>query len=101
MPYIDPKLRKRLDGPIEALIVEMNDSAGEPTVVPGMLDYVLTTITLAAVKTYSGGLCYNAIAMVRGVLGNVTDEFYRRVAGPYEDKQMETNGDVARYEKIA
>lgn len=32
-----------------------------------------------------------------GVFSNVSSEFYRRLASPYEDKQIKINGDVDLY----
>ena len=37
---------------------------------------------------------YWAIALIAGVLQNIGDEFYRRYAVPYEDEQIQKNGDV-------
>jgi hypothetical protein len=38
---------------------------------------------------------------VTGVFRNVADEFYRRVASPYEDQQIRANGDVPLYDAYA
>ncbi|MDP9036166.1 MAG: hypothetical protein M3O50_15305, partial [Myxococcota bacterium] len=45
-----------------------------------------------------GRLRYGAIATVTGVFKNIADEFYRRVAVPYEDQQIAANGDVPSYD---
>jgi hypothetical protein len=37
--------------------------------------------------------------MLTGTFKNIADEFYRRVAAPYEGKQMIKNGDVDLYEE--
>jgi len=36
---------------------------------------------------------------VTGVFKNISDEFYRRVAAPYEEQQIAANGDVPLYEE--
>ena len=41
---------------------------------------------------------YGSIATVTGVFKNIADEFYRRIAAPYEDRQISANGDVPLYE---
>ena len=40
---------------------------------------------------------YGMIAHLTGVLENVKQEFYRRIAGPYEDEAITRNGDLPRY----
>ncbi len=40
------------------------------------------------------GLSYTAIADVVKVMETAKLEFYRRIAVPYEDQKMSTNGDV-------
>jgi hypothetical protein len=40
------------------------------------------------------GLTFDKVNTVRGVLGSITDEFYRRVVAPYEDVKIKENGDV-------
>lgn len=37
---------------------------------------------------------YWTIALITGVVHNVLDEFYRRYGVPYEDEQIQKNGDV-------
>jgi hypothetical protein len=40
---------------------------------------------------------YWLIALITGVFKNIGDEFYRRVAAPYENAQMAQSGDVDLY----
>ena len=42
---------------------------------------------------------YHTIARITGVLENVKQEFYRRVAGGYEDHGIENSGDIAEYKE--
>ena len=37
--------------------------------------------------------------MITGVFKNISDEFYRRVAAAYEDKQMARSGDVDLFQE--
>jgi hypothetical protein len=45
-------------------------------------------------------ISYSKIAMATGVLENIKQEFYRRVASPYEDKKINENGDIREYKKL-
>ena len=93
MPYIKQELRPRLDGHIEALASEIKKIAGEqndPHAVAGLLNYSCTKLGLKVIPEKR----YWAIALLAGVFSNISSEFYRRYAAPYEDEQVEKNGDV-------
>lgn len=80
MPYIDEKSRNRLD-------------AGSSPETAGELNYVITRV----IDNYladKGELRYANINEVMGVLECAKQEFYRRVAAPYEDKKKLESGDV-------
>jgi hypothetical protein len=79
VPYIKPKDRPKL-----ALRIDPEGlSAGE-------LNYHITLL----VKAWIGEPSYTKIATATGVLENVKQEFYRRLAAPYEDAKIAENGDV-------
>jgi len=59
----------------------------------GELNYAITTLCIDYLDLH-GTISYDAINTVVGVLECAKQEFYRRVAVPYEDKKMEENGDV-------
>jgi hypothetical protein len=80
MPYID-KPRRR------ALIIER-----EVPATTGELNFLLTREVIAYVVAH--GLCYRSINDVLGALEGAKQEFYRRVAVPYEDVKRAENGDV-------
>jgi hypothetical protein len=40
---------------------------------------------------------YWIIAILTGTFKNIADEFYRRIALPYENRQIEKSGDVDLY----
>jgi hypothetical protein len=79
MPYINPLARRRLDDGGQA------DTAGE-------LNYQLTRVVAAYLAR--GQLSYARINEVLGALEGAKQEFYRRVAVPYEEDKLKTNGDV-------
>lgn len=101
MPYISEEERAELDGKIWELsqaildpktaIVNPNDFSH----FLGRLNYCFTRI----IMTVMGDVRYNKIAMATGVLENVKQELYRRVAGPYEDSKVMQCGDVPEYKK--
>jgi len=66
-----------------------------PTNVPssaGELNYAITALAVAYITAH--GLGYATINEVIGALECAKQEFYARVAGPYEDKKRLQNGDV-------
>lgn len=103
MPYIKPEDRVRLDPAIDELAARIAEVAAEsedPAAFAGLLNYAATRTTLSVVDRRFGRVRYWIIALVTGTFKNVADEFYRRLAAPYEDKQIEANGDVDLYEKL-
>jgi hypothetical protein len=104
MPYVKPEHRLALDPAIRELANCIADVAGslpEETAFAGLLNYACTSVAMQVVETRFGRLRYGTIATVTGVFKNVADEFYRRVAAAYEDRQIAKNGDVPLYEAYA
>jgi len=100
MPYIAREHRPKLDSLIESLadaVARVAKDQSDATAYAGLLNYTLTRVTMLVVAKCCGPIRYATIATVSGVLKNVNDEFYRRVAVPYEDKQIAKNGDVPEY----
>jgi len=80
MPYITQRSRNDLKD-------------GRPALTPGELNYQITKL----IDEYVGhNLTYTKINDVVGVLECAKQEFYRRVAAPYEDEKQQANGDVYR-----
>jgi len=79
MPYIDQKRRRDL---LPAAKVE---NIGE-------LNFLMTQIAIKFIKDH--GLSYDNINAVMGCFACASNEFYDRVARPYEDKAIKKNGDV-------
>jgi hypothetical protein len=100
MPYIPVEQREACDGLIEALageIVRLAEAAGYDGAFAGLLNYACTRLALQIVRRRFGRLRYWLIALLTGTFKNIADEFYRRLAGPYEDRQMAKSGDVDLY----
>jgi len=104
MPYVKPQHRSSLDAAIQELasqIAEVARTLPEETAFAGLLNYACTSLAIQVVEARFGRLRYGTIATVTGVFKNIADEFYRRVAAPYEDRQIAKNGDVPLYEEYA
>tara|TARA_B100000902_G_scaffold75622_1_gene80448 strand:+ start:748 stop:1044 length:297 start_codon:yes stop_codon:yes gene_type:complete len=97
MPYINESARLELndciDSMVECLTHGNNVSNEEFTVLLGEINYSFTRILAKSM----GEVSYSKIAMVTGVLENVKQEFYRRIASDYEDKKIVQNGDIKEY----
>jgi hypothetical protein len=52
---------------------------------------------LKIIRLRFGRLRYWLIALITGTFKNISDEFYRRLAAPYEEQQIAVNGDVDLY----
>ena len=104
MPYVQSEHRSELDPSIGELankIVAIAKAMPEETAFAGLLNYACTSLAMRVLETRFGGVRYGTIATVTGVFKNIADEFYRRVAVPYEDRQIAKNGDVPLYEEYA
>jgi hypothetical protein len=100
MPYIAPEHRRELDALIDQLagrIIQEADKLDQEAAFAGLLNYACTRLALKIVRLRFGGLRYWLIALVTGTFKNIADEFYRRLAVPYEDRQIVVNGDVDLY----
>lgn len=84
MPYIEKKHRDRLD----PLHPDWDDRINTP----GELNYLFTDFCTKYLKAH--GLNYTSINDILGALEGAKLEFYRRVAVPYEETKLLSNGDV-------
>ena len=80
MPYIKTEQREPLD------------NGGKPENAGG-LNYAISKL-IDGYLIHKGGIRYDHINEVVGVLECAKLELYRRVAAPYEDQKIEENGDV-------
>lgn len=101
MPYIKQESRKQLDPIIDQLAQAITilhvQETGE-TAYAGLLNYSCTRLAMSIIDRCFGKIRYGTLATVTGVFKNIADEFYRRIAVPYEDKQIAKSGDVDLYE---
>lgn len=79
MPYITKDDRLFIDG-------------GATPLTAGKLNYKITQVCRAHLQLF--GTNYDTINEIIGILECVKQEFYRRVASPYEDEKIKENGDV-------
>jgi len=114
MPYIKEENRSQLDGCIEHMMEclrgNVSPSQENPHSNPykerltneeflsivGDINYTFSRI-LGGVL---GDVSYPKIAVITGVLENIKQEFYRRVAVPYENQKINENGDIREYKLL-
>jgi hypothetical protein len=104
MPYIKQEDRVFLDPHINNLSDAINidiqtgkDCDNEEVMeLLGDLNYSITRLCTRTM----GQPTYPKIAMIVGVLENVKQEFYRRLAAPYEENKIVQNGDVREYKNL-
>jgi len=101
MPYIKEEERLELDLAIEYMvkaIKENNTDLRNPhdfASFLGRINYCFSRVIGSLIGTTS----YNKIAMATGVLENIKQELYRRMASPYEDGKIKENGDIKEYKR--
>ncbi len=99
MPYINEEERNELDQAIELItnaIKNNKTTLNNPHDFAnylGRINYCFSRIITGVMGTVS----YNKVAMATGVLENIKQEFYRRIAAPYENKKVIENGDIKEY----
>lgn len=102
MPYIKEEERLELDQCIDNMISCIRNTqtnCNNPDDLKnhlGRINYSFSRILAGLMNKPS----YNKIAMITGVLENIKQEFYRRIAAKYEDKKILENGDVQEYKKL-
>lgn len=88
MPYINPDQRPPIDVILKPVIDHIKSLPVEDQ--DGSMNYVFTRIINEVYPKK-----YFHLNRALGVLTAVTQEFYRRTIGPYEDTKITQNGDVA------
>jgi hypothetical protein len=110
MPYIKEDNRLTLDECIENIIRCLESNASRESYseennrlsnedflkITGDINYTFSRI----LGKLMGNVSYSKIAMITGVLENIKQEFYRRVASSYEDKKIVENGDIKEYKNL-
>jgi aromatic ring-opening dioxygenase LigB subunit len=99
MPYITEEEREELNQAIEIMAKSIKDYK-TGLVNPhnfanflGRINYCFSRVLSLVMEDVS----YSKIAMATGVLENIKQEFYRRIAANYEDKKILENGDIKEY----
>ena len=87
MPYITKELRLIVDKKIKDLSAAVKGCGKDNRA--GVLNY---SISMLLKDLYA--LKYSEVNEAVGMLECAKQEYYRRVAGPYEDKKIKENGDV-------
>jgi hypothetical protein len=99
MPYIDEEERAELDDSIMNMVERIKNSEVcfyDPNNFAnylGRINYCFSRVITILIK----GVSYKKIAMATGVLENVKQELYRRLASRYEDQKIIANGDIPEY----
>jgi hypothetical protein len=102
MPYIDEEDRQELDFAIENMIESIRDiqcrleNPNDFSTYLGRINYTFSRILCGLMREPS----YKKIAMITGVLENIKQEFYRRVAESYENQKISQNGDIKEYKRL-
>lgn len=89
MPYINKNQRGILQSTLNLEDVIEKLGSAEPTV--GDLNYIITRIVHRYFELHNS---YQGINDIVGVLECAKIEFYRRLAVPYEEEKIKSNGDV-------
>lgn len=90
-----------LDAAIDTLasaIIDVRCSLVDPNNFSGFLgriNYCFSRILMRVMRDVS----YKNIAMATGVLENIKQEFYDRVARQYENRKIAQTGDIPEYKK--
>ncbi len=90
MPYIDKDRREVLDFSLRSIVADCRDW--------GEVNYAITTIAVGFLLRL--GLSYATINAAIGCFACAKEEFYGRVAGPYEERKIYENGDIRVYKEI-
>jgi len=99
MPYIHENDRQNLDDCIENMVNAIKskllyqDDDRKLWKIAGSINYCFSRVLGQLLEDVS----YPKIAIITGVLENIKQEFYRRIAIPYEDKKILENGDIKEY----
>ena len=87
MPYIKANRRE----PLDMLVMDFARVRDDYGMGEGELNYLFTRLLLEWVgRTRT----YDLLSAARGILQDVSDEFYRRVVTPFEELKRWENGDV-------
>lgn len=92
MPYIKNELRPKYHATISHLLERLLKL--EQKDVGAHMNYFISSVCKEYLEKSEGGTRYYKIEQLIGALECIKLELYRRVAGPYEDKAIDKNGDI-------
>lgn len=101
MPYIDEDEREELNTCITYMVdsilsnIKHLDQPHDFSNSLGRINYCFSRVIASLMEDIS----YKKIAMATGVLENIKQELYRRVAVPYENLKINQNGDIKEYKR--
>lgn len=100
MPYINDKVRRSIKDELKDMqdaLIDVVKSSNED-ISDGLYNYIITSLLEVFPEANT---CpewnYRMINRCIGILECVKMEFYARLARPYEDKKIETEGDLPIY----
>lgn len=90
MQYIPQQMRPFIDDEIDDLVSQMKMIPGYKEKRRGIFNYVICRIGWKLLEKEG----YIKLSGIRAAMDDASDEWYRRLMGPYEDKAIKKNGDV-------
>ncbi len=87
MPYIKKEQRPQIDKLVQPIIEHVKSLPVEDQ--DGSINYAVTKILKNVYPKK-----YFHFNRALGVLTAITQEFYRKIIGPYEEEKIQENGDV-------
>lgn len=82
---------------LENVLSQIHKEYGYDMAFAGLFNYTITRLFSRFLLNNFDRVRYWHFVAVSGILSNVETEFYRRVAIPYEDVQIQKNRDVPEY----
>jgi hypothetical protein len=104
MPYINDEERPYLDVAIKVMVLAIQNnrySLNNPNDLSNFLGRINYCFSKVLAQLMGQVVSYKKIAMITGVLQNIQQEFYRRVASVYEDTKIDLYGDLEEYKNIS
>ena len=95
MPYIDKAHRSMIDAPLDAFVAELQGLIRSGSIKEDKLEGVLNYCMTKLLKRIYTPVSYFKINRVIGLLECIKQEYYRTVAGPYEDQKRKEHGEVS------
>ena len=89
MPYINKDVRSIFEPELDQIGRVLRQEK-DPLKRSGQVTFVITELLLAAYPEKQ----YALMALVDGILGTASKEYYRRRTAPYEDLKIAENGEI-------